>query len=465
MIALRWSRTEGSAFPMLGANFAVAAAYFATSAVLDEFFSALGLFPAPFWPAAGVALFAAFLGGWAVWPAIFLGSFAANAILFGSPPETAAAISLTNMLGPGIGAELLRRGLGRWESWGLREVRRFLAYGVVLHAAITGFGGATVIAGFADMEAWAGLFARWFVSDVAGALLIAPPAILWWQERQPLDRTRLGEMAVIVLLLVSIAASQFFVPAGNDAFLGLPYLVLLPCTWLALRFTPRDASTLFAAVILIAVAGLAAVADSLELSGVLRVPIPGLAIVGGMLNVILVGALTVERDAALRLAALDELTGLPNRRAFEGRAEQERARARRYGQAVALVEIDIDRFKVVNDTYGHAAGDRTLSALAKLVLRQLRAQDVVARLGGEEFVALLPETDIDRALAVCERLRAAVAAMKIEDNGATFAVTVSMGVTVLTAADESILAALARADRALYRAKAQGRNRVVAAAN
>lgn len=459
------SRTDSPALQTLGANFAVAAIYFVTSALLDHFFSALGLFPAPFWPAAGVALFAAFMGSWRIWPAIFIGSFCSNAILFGSPLEAAIPISLGNMLGPAIGALVLRHGLGRWESWGVREVLRFLAFGVILHAAITGFAGATTIAGFAAFDAWAGMFMRWFISDAAGTLLIAPPAILWWLDRRPLAREHLGEMAIIAALLISIAASQFLVPAGNEAFLGLPYLVLVPCTWLALRFTPRDACTLFAAVILIAVAGLAAMGDALTLTGVVRVPIPGLAIVGGMLNVILVGALMMERDAALRLAALDDLTGLPNRRAFESRAEQEQARARRYGQPVALVEIDIDRFKGVNDTYGHAAGDRTLSMLAKLLLRQLRAQDVVARLGGEEFVALLPETDMDRALAVCERLRAAVAAMKIEYGEQSFSVTVSLGVTVLLGSDGSIGQALARADKALYRAKAEGRNRVVAAEN
>lgn len=128
-------------------------------------------------------------------------------------------------------------------------------------------------------------------------------------------------MAVIAALVLTIAASQFFLPAGSDALVGLPYL-LLPCTWLALRFTPRNSCTLFAAVILVAVANLAAVSDSLALAGMALAPIPGLAIFGGMLNVILVGALMVERDAALRRAALDELTGLPNRRAFERRAEQ-----------------------------------------------------------------------------------------------------------------------------------------------
>jgi len=130
---------------------------------------------------------------------------------------------------------------------------------------------------------------------------------------------------------------------------------------------------------------------------------------------------------------------------------------------VALAEIDIDRFKAVNDSYGHAAGDATLSLLARLLLNQLRAQDVVASLGGEEFVALLPETDIDRALAVCERLQAAVAAMKIEHGGHSFFVTVSLGVTVLGPGDASISQALAGADRALYQAKAAGRNRVIAA--
>ena len=163
------------------------------------------------------------------------------------------------------------------------------------------------------------------------------------------------------------------------------------------------------------------------------------------------------------LATTDPLTGLSNRRAFLAAAERELARVRRYGRPAAVLMFDIDHFKRINDTHGHAVGDVALQRVAAACRELLRDSDLVGRLGGEEFGVLLPETDATSALDVAERLRAALAAAVIPaPEGGTQSLTASIGVAVCEARDGSIEHALGRADRALYRAKGAGRNRVEA---
>jgi diguanylate cyclase len=123
--------------------------------------------------------------------------------------------------------------------------------------------------------------------------------------------------------------------------------------------------------------------------------------------------------------------------------------------------LDIDYFKRVNDTHGHLAGDMALKTIATLLVDELRPSDTIARYGGEEIVALLPETDEDDALVTAERLRQAVASLKIDDRGTCFGLTVSIGVARWQALEPTIEAALARADQALYRVKNGGRNGVL----
>lgn len=162
------------------------------------------------------------------------------------------------------------------------------------------------------------------------------------------------------------------------------------------------------------------------------------------------------------LAMTDALTGAANRRAFLATANRELARAARHRRPLALIAIDIDHFKSINDRYGHAAGDVVLCAVAGLCLEQVRAADNFGRLGGEEFAALLPETTHDAAVLTAERLRAAVAALQVPVAGETIAVTASFGVATLQPADTDFAALMRRADAALYEAKDRGRNRVVA---
>ncbi|MGD2067673.1 MAG: diguanylate cyclase [Gemmatimonadota bacterium] len=172
-----------------------------------------------------------------------------------------------------------------------------------------------------------------------------------------------------------------------------------------------------------------------------------------------------EANAELeRLANTDVLTGLANRRQFMMSLRREVGRSHRYGRAVSLILLDLDRFKAVNDTYGHPAGDSVLRAVG-LVLRDIsREMDVPARLGGEEFAVLLPETDAEGARAVAERLRGKLAALEhTGPDGSRFRVTASLGVAELAAAGGTAPRLHHAADRALYEAKAGGRDRVVAA--
>jgi diguanylate cyclase (GGDEF)-like protein len=165
--------------------------------------------------------------------------------------------------------------------------------------------------------------------------------------------------------------------------------------------------------------------------------------------------------AAEAQASTDALTGLPNRRYFDEFCGL-LARRRRAGDAVGVLMIDIDRFKVLNDTYGHATGDEVLRMVGGSIVAAVREDDVPARYGGEEFVVLLRNPSPEIALEVGERVRASVASLDLHRHGVE-RVSVSVGVAVAHQADQPIGDLIAEADRALYRAKRAGRDRVVAA--
>jgi diguanylate cyclase (GGDEF)-like protein len=169
-----------------------------------------------------------------------------------------------------------------------------------------------------------------------------------------------------------------------------------------------------------------------------------------------------SRERALeRLAFLDELTGLPNRRYLRRQLESLRSRAQRHGLGLAVLMIDLDRFKALNDTLGHQAGDLALRAVAGRLRERVRREDVVGRLGGEEFAVALPDAGRDGALALAEDLRAAIAERPVRAGGEAVPLTVSIGVAVWDG--ESLDALLSRADAALYEAKEAGRDRVALA--
>lgn len=161
------------------------------------------------------------------------------------------------------------------------------------------------------------------------------------------------------------------------------------------------------------------------------------------------------------VASYDHLTGLANRRTLMHTGVKMFGRAREEGIGFAVAVLDLDHFKVINDTYGHGVGDQALIYAANRLKQSARRVDLVARSGGEEFVVLLDDLDEDGALASAERIRVSVETEPFQDGAAIIPITVSAGVAVHHAGDESFDTLLRRADRALYEAKESGRNRIV----
>lgn len=176
-------------------------------------------------------------------------------------------------------------------------------------------------------------------------------------------------------------------------------------------------------------------------------------------------ALAAKEGELVVLAQRDGLTGLYNRRAFTQLAESELARAHRYPGATSVIMADIDFFKKVNDTYGHPVGDEVLKHLAGLLLAGVRSTDVVARIGGEEFMVMLPQTSVEAAAMLAEKLRILVQDSPLRLGDLQISIAASFGVTGIAAGQAGTVDELYTvADNALYDAKHQGRNRVVVSA-
>lgn len=173
--------------------------------------------------------------------------------------------------------------------------------------------------------------------------------------------------------------------------------------------------------------------------------------------------IVVEQLELRQIARQDVMTGALTRRGFQSELEREFLRASRYDRPSALVVFDVDHFKRVNDTHGHAAGDAALVAIANACMANMRKSDVFGRIGGEEFGLLLPETSAGEAYEAAERIRRTIESTIIETPAAEVRVTVSGGVAPMPSPAEGAAAWLADADLALYEAKRNGRNRVVAA--
>ncbi len=186
---------------------------------------------------------------------------------------------------------------------------------------------------------------------------------------------------------------------------------------------------------------------------------------GRMLNYSDVTDMVDEAARLEELANLDGLTGLANRRQLNVIAHRDFERARREMTPMAIILLDIDRFKLVNDDHGHDIGDRAICHVANICRDSKRSTDFVARIGGEEYVILLPDTTSEGALVISERIRRRVEANPLVINGTPLNLTVSAGVAELDFACSDFASLMKRADRLLYQAKAEGRNRVVSSSS
>ncbi|MFU8765352.1 MAG: diguanylate cyclase [Haliea sp.] len=192
-----------------------------------------------------------------------------------------------------------------------------------------------------------------------------------------------------------------------------------------------------------------------DVNWVLHLPALGLVLAMGFFSAALLKRFSEERELVFK----DHLTGLLNRRGLEVSSASELERAQRFGLPLSLLALDVDHFKRVNDTHGHDTGDLVLKALAECLTSNCRELDLVARVGGEEFVILCVQTDLREAHRLAERIRESVAGLQV----AGVTLTISIGATAIEATDKTVWDALLRADRLLYQAKHQGRNRTVSA--
>lgn len=445
---------------VLAVNLATLAVYLIVGVPNLAFFSAAHVSPL-FLAGSGVAFAAAIIGGASAWPGIFVAAFLLNASFIQVPLHVAAAQALAVTAGAAAGAAAARLPLrGRGPTLSVHEVLVFFL-GALVFAAVAA--AATIAGDFLVGPAegdWPAALMEWFVCHLAGVVLVAPLLLLLWIDRRAPSRDRRNEMLAIGGLVLLIAGLRL-APGGAVIHVGVPILFLLACTWISMRFAQREASILFASAL--TVATVSAVLQQTEAAAIPGAPLMGgIAIAIAMFNVLLITSLAEERRVALMLAGIDALSGVANRRTFLDRASEEVERAKRHEWPLALVSFDIDELKAVNETYGNPIGDASIRATAAAVAAQLRRLDTLARVGSGEFALLMPETEPHTAEAVCERLRRAVAGTRIDGPRGPLSVTASFGMTEFDPRRDTVESALARADKALRRAKEEGRNRVVA---
>ncbi len=428
------------------------------------------------WPPAGIALAALLAFGDRLWPGIWLGAALAN-LTVSSSPFVALVIAGGNTLEALCGAALVRRYIADAPPFfdRARNVVLFVAFAAVCSAVAATIGtGALLLDGTVAGENFLDNWGTWWHGDATGIIIVAP-LLLAWRLRRAIawSRAKVLELAGLVASLLAIATLVFGQEHSPLAPSPLTFLILPFIVWAAFRFSKREVTSAIAAVCAIAVwhtiAGRGPFAlDPLNLSLILLLAFISTMVVTGLI----LSAAVAEREGTLeRLeqvlreareqARTDPLTRLANRRSLEEFLQRAWARARRGAGPLAIVMIDLDHFKSVNDGFGHEAGDRVLAGVARLLEAHVRAGDMACRLGGEEFALVLPDATLDVAQRRATALRAAIRGLELRHRGRSLGgITASFGIALFPGHASDPGALLLAADRALYEAKAAGRDRV-----
>lgn len=420
----------------------------------------------------------------------------AEALLFG----------VTNVAEATLAFLLLRRFAFDPKFGKLSDAVKFVFCGPLVSALAASLGGAAVYSAFRGGETGYFEFVRvWWFGDGLGLLIFTPLFLALWPSAAHAWRARVTfRPADAVAAIFAVIALALLLVAGEGDVFGVhvgPILLLPFIIYVAARFDIRWTTVSVALAAMLVAALLRA---GYELFGPLP---PRDAVIKAqefvfIMSVMALGLFTLlsqlraserelgaanrrlstmnrdleemvlERTSKLNvlntqlahLALTDSLTGVFNRRAFFDRAQREMEIARRHDRPLALMIMDIDHFKEINDRFGHHAGDAILQRVAEILGRGIRAADTFARYGGEEFVLLTPETSLKGAMDAANRMARALRAETIAFDGGEARVTVSVGVTTIDARHEDFDGALKRADEALYSAKSGGRDRVIALA-
>lgn len=388
-------------------------------------------------------------------------------VLLGTALNRSLSLAMANLAFVAVGVVIFRRfnpGEPRLDS-----------PAVVLHVLLACIGGAlaatlcgSVLVRLAAPDMFStGLLPMagfWFSSELVNGILFLPLMLARFERRQAWTALRAAapqSLPLIALVLSLLLAVEL----GGPGRIGLPVPALL---WCALTYPVALTACLSSLTSLLLMSLISGALPGEEVShaylDALFSTRLGIALIA--LGPLTVGCVNSARNELLRryqyLASHDHLTGVLDRGGFVGHAAPLLDLARREQGSVVLMLMDIDHFKAVNDTYGHAAGDRVLQAFARVLEQSLRKQDILGRTGGEEFSLLATGLDSDAALALAERIRSSVAAQVVRlDDGRSLRITVSIGLVWCESPQQVALEALMQqADDALYVAKAQGRNRV-----
>jgi len=454
-----------------------------------------------FWPPNAVVVTALVLSPVRQWGLILLtgiaAEFAADIGYF--PLWQIAGFGLVNATEAFLTAFILRR-------WGLMgnqydrlDVRLAVILGGVFLFISTPFaalgGGALYVLGDPSVDYWS-FWRVWWFGDAIGLLVLTPFFLVWAGEPLPKRlkiRNREIELAVLLALVVGFGGLIFFAPQSYPAWLSSPSLLLPAIAWGAVRFGLHGSTAITVLIAFMAAAGTTRGYGPFiagETPAAIVLAVQEYVLVSVILSLSLgttfrqlnwaTDQLETERrlleqrvqerteelkeawELAEKNAMTDGLTGLNNRRAFYRYGSKTFEQAKRYKRLFTVIMIDIDHFKRVNDTYGHAMGDTVLVSVAGSISRVVRSSDVCGRLGGEEFAICLPETSLDEGVALAERLRKSIADIPFYTPEENLVVTASFGIAERADSDETIDDVINRADDALYQAKQKGRNRVCA---
>lgn len=426
-------------------------------------------FSVAFWPANGVLVGMMVrypkLRCWSGWLGAACGFIAADCA-FASAFHLAAFFAATNIIGSWTATMLLLR----LDTRDLRlrrahSILRILACLLPAALAAASVGALLVVVEFGGSPSQTAL--TWSASELVNYLIVLPAMLTTprWRDRRGLGggtaAPQYHKIWPVAALVVSCAAAVIFDGPGSIMF---PMPALLLCALTYGTSTTAIVSMLLGTGCLTAI-GMGAVDIGQDMAVPAMVVSIRIAVAFLVLVPLSVSCAMAAREDLLRqlrvTADHDGLTGLLNRRAFEQRMSERLAKSAIDGTSFAVLWLDIDHFKSINDRFGHLAGDRVLQAFATIARASCAADDLVGRVGGEEFALLVATTGAEAAAGVADRLRRAFAAHATAWNGTTIQATVSIGACHLSRSPGDLPQLLSRLDEALYRAKHQGRDRIV----
>jgi diguanylate cyclase (GGDEF)-like protein len=419
------------------------------------------------WPATGIALAALVLRGLGLWPAVLVGAFVVNLSTAGSV-ATSVGIAAGNTLEAVVGAYLVDRyARGRHAFERARDVFRYAAFAALGSTIVSASVGVASlrVGGFLDPERTGTVWLTWWLGNTVSDLLLAPVIVLWATHSHPRWSARQSLEAAAIAVAVAVTGLLVFgglLPGGWRHY-PLNFLCVPVLMWPAFRLGQRESAT--NALVLTAIA----VWGTLRGFGPFARDSPNEALlllqsfVGVVsFTVVAVGAVVAERRRLemrlLHIADHDPLTNLFSRRRMNEELRLTLAQSLRYGTRGALLFLDLDDFKSVNDALGHRAADHVLADLANRLRGRLRHSDVVARMGGDEFAVLLPHTDSVQGQALAAQLLEAIRSDPVARGASGTGLSAAVGIALYpehgTNADEL----LAHADQAMYQAKRLGGN-------